>query len=33
MSRYLIERIESLPNVEIHTRTEVRALEGDRAQG
>jgi thioredoxin reductase (NADPH) len=33
MSRYLIERIAALPNVEIHTRTEVTALEGDRAQG
>ncbi|HZX86041.1 MAG TPA: FAD-dependent oxidoreductase [Reyranella sp.] len=33
MSRYLIERIASLPNVEIHTRTEVSALEGDRTQG
>jgi len=33
MSRYLIERIAALPNVEIHTRTEVQALEGDAAQG
>jgi len=33
MSRYLIERIASLPNVEIHTRTEVSALEGDRIHG
>ncbi|MGH7295333.1 MAG: FAD-dependent oxidoreductase [Polyangiaceae bacterium] len=33
MSRYLIDRIAALPNVEIHTRTEVTALEGDRAQG
>ena len=30
MSHYLIERIASLPNVEIHTRTEVSALEGDQ---
>ncbi|QIB32271.1 cyclic nucleotide-binding domain-containing thioredoxin-disulfide reductase [Ancylobacter pratisalsi] len=33
MSRYLIDRIASLPNVEIHTRTEVASLEGDRASG
>ena len=33
MSRYLIERIASLPNVELHTHTEVNALEGDRTQG
>lgn len=33
MSRYLIERIASLPNVEIHTRTEVSALEGDGQRG
>jgi thioredoxin reductase (NADPH) len=33
MSRYLIERIAALPNVELHTRTEVVALEGDRARG
>ncbi len=29
MSRYLIDRIAALPNVQIHTRTEVTALEGD----
>lgn len=33
MSRYLIERIAALPNVELLTGTEVTALEGDRAQG
>jgi thioredoxin reductase (NADPH) len=33
MSRYLIERIAALPNVELHTRTEVVGLHGDRAQG
>ncbi len=33
MSRYLIDRIRSLPNVELHTRTEITALEGDRANG
>lgn len=33
MSRYLIDRIEALPNVEIYTRTEVHAVEGDRANG
>jgi thioredoxin reductase (NADPH) len=33
MSRYLIERISALPNVSLHTHTEVTALEGDRAQG
>src|SRR5271166_5391856 len=33
MSRYLIERIATLPNVELHTRTEVVALQGDRARG
>jgi thioredoxin reductase (NADPH) len=33
MSRYLIERIEALPNVEIHTRTEVTALSGDATSG
>ncbi len=33
MSRYLIERIASLPNVELHTRTEVVALLGDRGDG
>lgn len=33
MSSYLIERIAALPNVEIHTRTEVAALEGDQTTG
>ena len=33
MSRYLIERIAALPNVELHVRTEVVGLEGDRAGG
>ncbi|WP_428032608.1 FAD-dependent oxidoreductase [Ancylobacter sp.] len=33
MSRYLIDRIAALPNVEIHTRTEIDTLEGDRTQG
>ena len=30
MSRYLIRRIEEHPRIELHTRTEVVALEGDR---
>jgi thioredoxin reductase (NADPH) len=33
MSRYLIERIAALPNVELHTGTEIVALEGDRTHG
>jgi thioredoxin reductase (NADPH) len=33
MSRYLIERIAALPNVELHTHTEIVAVEGDRAGG
>ncbi len=33
MSRYLVERIAELPNVELHTSKEVVALEGDRTQG
>ena len=33
MSRYLIDRIEALPNVTLHAGTEVVALEGDRAAG
>jgi thioredoxin reductase (NADPH) len=33
MSRYLVDRIAALPNVELHTRTEVIGLEGDKAQG
>ena len=33
MSQYLIDRILALHNVELHTHTEVVALEGDPAQG
>jgi thioredoxin reductase (NADPH) len=33
MSRYLIDRIKALPNVELHTHTEVVALEGDVETG
>jgi thioredoxin reductase (NADPH) len=33
MSRYLIDRIAALPNVEMHMGTEVTALEGDATQG
>jgi thioredoxin reductase (NADPH) len=33
MSRYLIDRIEALPNVTLHAGTEVVALQGDRAAG
>jgi thioredoxin reductase (NADPH) len=33
MSRYLVERIEGLANVELHLQTEVVALEGDAADG
>jgi thioredoxin reductase (NADPH) len=33
MSRYLIDRIAALPNVELHTRTEIAGLEGDKANG
>ncbi|AMJ61780.1 FAD-dependent oxidoreductase [Bosea sp. PAMC 26642] len=33
MSRYLIDRIAALPNVEIHTGTEITALEGDKTTG
>ncbi|MCW6507734.1 FAD-dependent oxidoreductase [Lichenifustis flavocetrariae] len=33
MSRYLVDRIEALPNVELHTRTEIVGLDGDIAQG
>ena len=33
MSRYLIERIDALANVELHTKTEVVALEGDGTTG
>jgi thioredoxin reductase (NADPH) len=33
MSRYLIDRISALPNVELHVHSEVVALQGDRALG
>ena len=33
MSRYLIDRIDALANVELHTNTEVVALEGDEKTG
>ena len=33
MSRYLIDRIAALPNVEVHVGYEVASLEGDRASG
>jgi thioredoxin reductase (NADPH) len=33
MSRYLIDRIAALPNVEIHIGTEIASLEGDRTSG
>ena len=33
MSRYLIDRIKALPNVELHTNTELVALEGSDATG
>jgi thioredoxin reductase (NADPH) len=33
MSRYLIDRIAALPNVELHTNTEIIGLEGDPADG
>lgn len=33
MSQYLIERIASLPNVVIHTRTEIVELQGDEVSG
>ncbi|HEX4181402.1 MAG TPA: FAD-dependent oxidoreductase [Caulobacteraceae bacterium] len=33
MSRYLIDRISALENVELHVQTEVRALEGDATRG
>src|SRR5262245_13372176 len=33
MSRYLIDRVASLSNVELHTNTEVVALEGDETTG
>jgi len=33
MSRYLIDRIKALRNVELHTKTEIVALEGDQVRG
>ncbi len=33
MSQYLIDRIKALPNVELHTNTEIVGLEGDAASG
>lgn len=33
MSRYLVDRIAALPNVVLHTRTELVALEGDAERG
>ena len=33
LSRYLIDRIAALPNVELHTHTEVIELEGDEVSG
>lgn len=33
MSRYLIDRIDALPNVTIHVGSEIMELEGDRAEG
>ena len=33
MSQYLIDRIKALPNVELHTNTEIVGLEGDGASG
>ncbi|HST45393.1 MAG TPA: FAD-dependent oxidoreductase, partial [Luteimonas sp.] len=33
MSRYLIDRIAALPNVVLHVRTELVALEGDATRG
>jgi thioredoxin reductase (NADPH) len=33
MSRYLIDRIKALPNVELHVGTEIVALDGDRTSG
>ena len=33
MSRYLVERIQSLPNVELHPHSEVVSLEGDAVAG
>jgi thioredoxin reductase (NADPH) len=33
MSRYLIDRIKALPNVELHTQTELVELKGSRDEG
>jgi len=33
MSRYLIDRIAALPNVEVHAGSEIAGLEGDRSSG
>ena len=33
MSKYLIDRIEALPNVEVHVGKEIVSLDGDRASG
>lgn len=33
MSRYLIDRIAALPNVELHVGSEIAALDGDRSTG
>jgi thioredoxin reductase (NADPH) len=33
MSRYLIDRIRALPNVDLHTETEIVGLEGDETHG
>ncbi len=33
MSRYLIDRIHALPNVELHFETDVVGLEGNRSTG
>lgn len=33
MSRYLIDRIDALPNVELHVGSEIASLEGDRTTG
>ena len=33
MSRYLIDRIEATPNIELMTETEIAALEGAPRQG
>jgi len=33
MSRYLVDRIAAIPNIELRTRTEIVALEGSRESG